>query len=342
MNVKVEEFSGTPAAWDAAVRAIPGATHCHLSGWRTVIEGALGHRCHQLVARDTHGAIVGLLPLGHVRSRIFGDYLISMPFLNVGGAIGTTEARVALEAAAVERARSAGVDLLELRGRAAPAGGTLGVSARKITVELALPPDLAVLRKGFHQKLRANINKAPKAGLEMRYGADQVAGFYEVFARNMRDLGTPVLPLSFFESIARELADVVHFGALWDKERPVAGQCAFAFGGAMELVWGSALYEYHRLKVSSHIHWAFLERAASLGCTVVDFGRCTEGSGTHQFKQQWGGVDVPLPWGQWSPKGVVSPPSPNSPLFRAAVATWQRLPLAVTNRVGPLLSRSLP
>lgn len=338
---KVAPFAGADAEWDAAIRALPDGTHCHLSAWREVIGTTLGHAVELWAAYDDEGLPTAFLPLGDVRSRLFGRYLISMPFLNMGGAIGDAPGRAALENHARDLASQRRAKLLELRGRE-PSPGVLQTSARKITVELPLPEVLEGVRKGFHPKLRTNIKKATREGLEMRYGPDQVDGFYEVFACNMRDLGTPVLPRAFFEQIAARLGGVVHFGALYDRDRPVAGQCAFAFGSRFEMVWGSALREYHRLKVSSHIHWAFIERAHALGCRLFDFGRCTEGSGTHQFKQQWGGADVPLPWGQWSPSGAGGPPSPDRPLFRAAVAVWQRLPLGVANSLGPLVSRSLP
>ena len=34
----VEEFTGPPHEWDAFVRKNSDATHCHLFGWKTVIE----------------------------------------------------------------------------------------------------------------------------------------------------------------------------------------------------------------------------------------------------------------------------------------------------------------
>ena len=44
--------------------------------------------------------------------------------------------------------------------------------------------------------------------MEVRFGNDQLLGFYEVFARNMRDLGTPVLPRAFFERIVEVFRDL--------------------------------------------------------------------------------------------------------------------------------------
>jgi hypothetical protein len=90
------------------------------------------------------------------------------------------------------------------------------------------------------------------------------------------------------------------------------------------------------------LYWAFMQRAIVRGVRVFNFGRCTPGGGTHRFKRQWGGTDVPLAWRQWSANGVHATPSPERPVYRAAAAVWRRLPLALVNRLGPVLARQLP
>src|SRR5258705_5969201 len=93
----VAPFEGPAAEWDAFVRAQSGWTHFHLAGWRTVIERALGHECIYLVAREgASGPLRGVLPLVRVRSLIFGHFLVSMPFLNYGGPLGSDDAVRAL------------------------------------------------------------------------------------------------------------------------------------------------------------------------------------------------------------------------------------------------------
>ena len=88
----VAPYTGTADAWDAFVATQPGWTHFHRYGWRAVIERVFGHQCLYLAARDADGALHGVLPLVRVRSAVFGHYLVSMPFLNYGGPLGTGEA----------------------------------------------------------------------------------------------------------------------------------------------------------------------------------------------------------------------------------------------------------
>ena len=339
--ISVAPLDGSVSEWDAFAASAPESTFCHLAGWRAVMASVLGHDCPYAVATDDAGTWRGLLPLVRVRSPLFGHYLVSLPFLNGGGPLGAPDAVAALADHAMGLARRMNVDLLELRTRHLVAS-PLRVSDRKLSVRLDLPAAAESLWRQFPAKLRSQIRRSQKEALEARFGADQLEPFYEVFRRNMRSLGTPVLPRAFFERIAATFGDVVVFGAVYQRAQPVAAGCGFAWRDEFEMTWASSLREHSRLAPNMLLYWSFMERMIARGVRVFDFGRCTPGSGTHRFKRQWGGADVPLPWLQWSPRDVASTPSPERPLYRLATGVWRRLPLAVTNRVGPFLARQLP
>jgi hypothetical protein len=164
-----------------------------------------------------------------------------------------------------------------------------------------------------------------------------------VFARNMRDLGTPVLPRTFFELGASSFGTSMIFAAVYSSAGvPVAGACCLHWRDELEVTWASSLREYNRLSPNMLLYASLMEEAIDRDVKIFNFGRSAPGSGTYRFKQQWGGQDVPLPWPFWSRHAVVSVPSPENPFYRLATAAWKRLPIAVTNRVGPMLARLLP
>jgi serine/alanine adding enzyme len=341
-DLRVVPFDGPDPAWDAAMAGLPGSTACHLAGWRHVMEEALGHETLYWQAVDAEGRAHGLLPLVRVRSLLFGDYLLSMPFLNDGGPLGTPDARTLLGARATDEARRRSVDLLELRGRGA-VPGDFTISERKITVILQLRETAEELwEDGLRAKVRSQIRRPIKEGMEPRFGRHLLDPFYEVFARTMRDLGTPVLPRRFFEAIARHLSDHVTFCVIEHHGVPLAAGCGFSWNGEFEITWAGALREASRMAPNMLLYWSLMEESIRAGERAFNFGRCSPGSGTHRFKRQWGGDDVPLAWSQWSPGGLPSTPSPDSPKYRLASAVWSRLPVGLTNRLGPPLARLLP
>ena len=75
----------------------------------------------------------------------------------------------------------------------------------------------------------------------------------------------------------------------------------------------------------------------------VDLGRCTPGSGNHEFKSRWGCEEKPLHWYYWLSPGASLPElRPSNPRYRLLVKLWKRLPLFVANRLGPRVVRALP
>ena len=326
-------------AWDAFVRQSPGWTAFHLASWRRVMERVFPHTCHSLEVRR-EGRLEGVLPLVAVESRLFGRYLVSMPFVNYGGPLGSPEAVRALARTAAELAGARGSDLLELRSRdELPLD--LDVSTRKITVVLDLPGDPDTLWDDLKSKVRSQVRRPRKEGYEVRFGSDQVAPFWAVFSRHMRDLGTPAQPEALFRAIADEMGDDAWFACVYDGHVPVAGGCGLSWGDEVEMTWASSLREYGRTAPNMLLYWAFMERAIERGLRTFNFGRCTPGGGTHRFKSQWGGRDEPLHWYQVS-QGRDATPSPDEGRFSWGPRVWSRLPLPVANRLGPPLVRYIP
>jgi serine/alanine adding enzyme len=342
-GLQVAPFEGAGGEWDEFVRGAAGWTHFHLWGWKFVIERTHGHECVYLAARGPNDALEGVLPLVRLRSRLFGHYLVSMPYLNYGGPLGSDAAVRALADESVAMAERDGVKLLELRSLT-PLPLDLPVSHRKITVVLDLPaggPDAVF--KAFPAKLRSQVRRPAKEGVVVRFGRDQVAPFFAVFARHMRDLGTPTQPQRLFEAIAGEFGEDAWFGCAYLGDVPIACGAGFRWGGEFEMTWASALVAYNRLSPNMALYWAFIERAAREGVTRFNFGRCTPGGGTHRFKQQWGGRDVPLHWYQRAAGGAeVHTPSPDDGAFSWGPRVWMRLPLTVATALGPRIVRGIP
>ena len=332
-----EAYASGPQEWDRAVATLPGGNFCHLHAWRSVFAETFGHETSQWVVRNATGEIEGLLPLVRMRS------LLSMPFLNYGAPIGSDEARRALIVHALDQGHRTGADLVELRDRSLPPTEAT-VSTEKVTVLLPLPDDPERLwTDGLKAKVRSQVRRPMKEGMTTEFGAHLVEEFYRVFARNMRDLGTPVLPRSLFTNIAQAFPEQMILAVVRTKEgATVAAGCGFLYRGEFELTWASALREYSREAPNMLLYWSLMGEVIRRGGQVFNFGRCTPGGGTHRFKLQWGGRDEQLYWVRWAPGGDASWPSKDRGIYARAVTVWQKLPVPVANLLGPRVSRGLP
>ena len=329
--------------WDDFVRDCPESTFAHQAAWRSILGDVLGHECLYLEARDGAGCMQGVLPLVRVRGPV-GHFLVSVPFVNDGGPVGSPVARLALAEHALTIAKTTRAGVLELRSREPIDSERLASSFRKVAVHLRLPETVEALwSQTFKAKLRSQIRRPGKEGMTAHVGHEQLDAFYAVFSRNMRDLGTPVLPRGFFESLVAAFGNAILIACVRTKEgQPVAASFCMTWRDEMEVTWASSLREFNPQSPNMLLYATMMEQAVTRGVRVFNFGRSTPGAATHRFKQQWGGQDVPLPWAAWSRSGANGPPSGDSKAFRLAVAVWQRLPLAVANRVGPRLSRFIP
>jgi len=338
---RVDRFTGTASEWDGVARSSPGFTHFHLYGWREVMERVFGHECIYLAAYDDGGGLAGVLPLVRVKSILFGHFLVSMPFLNYGGPLGTAEAIVALVGRASDIARDSGVKLLELRSRI-PLPIDLPVSHRKITVLLDLPGSEPALMKQLDAKLRSQVRRPQKEGVTVKFGTDQVAPFFYVFAQHMRDLGTPTQPRLLFDTIAAIFPEDAWFGCAWHEGRPVACGCAFVWGNEVEMTWASSLNAYKRIAPNMLLYYRFMERAIDAGISTFNFGRTSPNSGTHRFKLQWGARDEQLWWYDRAASDDVKTPSPTDSGYAWGPRLWKRLPTQVATLLGPRIVRYIP
>jgi serine/alanine adding enzyme len=330
--------------WDDFVRSEPRSTIAHLAGWREVIEDTFGHEAIYVSALN-NGTIVGILPLVIFRSRLFGHFAVSMPFLD-GGGIFTRHERVS--ALLLDCARSIGADRrlshVELR-HAAQLRPELPCRQHKVGMTLHFVPDLGKAWALLDRKVRNQVRKAEKSGLvERRGGIEYLDAFYDVFARNMRDLGTPVYPRAFFERILKTFADSsTIFIVETPQGDPVGAALALVHGTTLSVPWASSLREFRPQCANTLLYWRILEHAIASGMTTFDFGRSTPGEGTYQFKEQWGARPTPIHWEYVLPAGAAMPDlTPTNPRFRAAIAAWKHLPVAVTRWVGPHIIRSIP
>jgi serine/alanine adding enzyme len=333
----------TQGEWDRFVSRHPHASGYHLWAWRQVFESAFGHETIYLAARD-HGSIVGVLPLVLFNSRVFGRFAVSLPFVNYGGVLArdTASAAYLLERAAalVDERKLAHVELRHT-ARQFP---DLQARAHKVGMLLTLERDGAQAWERLDRKVRNQVRKAEKSQLTARAGgAELLDGFYGVFARNMRDLGTPVYSRGFFAAVLAACPETARVFLVDAGNVTVAGAITLSFKDTVENPWASSLREYRAMSPNTLLYWRMIEHAVATGHKTFDFGRSTPNEGTYNFKAQWGAHPTPLHW-EYVLKGGRSLPnlSPSNPKYRTAISVWTRLPLAVTNFLGPHIVRSIP
>ena len=344
MEIKVQLYNEDGSDWNTYVKAHPASSNYQLYGWRNVIEKSFGHQSYYLVARDGNNGICGILPLTSMKSSIFGKFLVSLPFFNYGGILGSCDDATSLLLNESRRIlKETQGDYVELRHREMSVNG-LETKEHKVTMILDLEKDENAAWKKLDAKVRNQVRKAEKSGLQVLTGhLELLDGFYEVFCRNMRDLGTPVYSKDFFRNILAAFPDSTRIISITLDGRTIASGILTWFRETLEVPWASSIRDYREMCPNNLLYWEAIKFAIRNKSSRFDFGRSTPDEGTYRFKKQWGALPYPLYWQYLLKDGEQLPQlNTKNTKYELAIKVWQRLPLAVTNILGPRIVKNIP
>lgn len=354
------------------------ATAFHSLNWCRAVERATRHAFHPLIARNAAGAIIGYLPLHHVRSWLFGDALVSTGFAVEGGILADDEAVVtALADAAIALATRLKVRSIELRGGPMPAGWTVDETTN-VAFAKALEPDRAAqlasmpkrhraeVRKSMERqfeflsdndsaarqkmlldiprKHRAEVRKGLELSVQAAIGSGEVPRrvHYMIYAESVRNLGTPVFPRRLFDEVLDAFGDKADTLTIFKHNRPVSSVLTLYWRGTALPYWGGGTSDARRLRANERLYFELMDHARSRGMTHFDFGRSKAGSGPAAWKHNWGFEARPLRYAKWQAAGQpVRDASAQSPRYAQMVALWKKLPLWLANWLGPIIARQL-
>ncbi|WP_020408730.1 GNAT family N-acetyltransferase [Hahella ganghwensis] len=359
--ISIKELKpGEDVMWDDYVRSHPCASPYHFSAWGKSVQQAYGHTGCYLVAwqggqQDPDGPkIVGVMPAVKMSIPLKGNTLCSLPFCDIGMGLGDSDQ---VEAQLISHLQDslAGYRVKSMEVRfstntpmevlTAEGGDDSPTEAGKVSMILDLPETAEELWKGFKSKLRSQIRKAEKNGLTHELGnrPDLVTEFYEVFARNMRDLGSPVHSQAWFEALSENYGNDMVISIVRKDGVPVGGGIVLYCGGKASIPWASTVAEYNRLAPNMMLYWSLLEETCRRGCTRFDFGRSTYGEGTYKFKSQWGARPYALVWREFDHAGQKPQEADKensvSRIRPLIEAFWRKLPLSISVILGPKLRR---
>ena len=349
----VREFNETQRAAIRELMHAPDASAraCgeHDPAWLDILRQALHHRTSALL--DWRGKrLAGVLPLALTRSPLFGRHLVSLPYVNRAGLLtAEMESGHALVQHAARLAEQYDARYLELRhhGQAFDAEPFTHCRSEKHRMVLDLPATSDLLWTSLKAKVRNQIRKGEQGGLKITYGREAlVAGFYSVFATNMRDLGTPVYPRKLFKAMLSHLGERCEIALVTLESMPIAGAVLVhdrvGEQAISQVPSASCLRQFNSVCANMWMYSQLLDRAISRGATQFDFGRSSEGSGTYRFKKQWGSESKPTPWQVVLRRGSLDDARPDDPRNRKRIEKWQKLPVWVTKAIGPAIVRGIP
>ena len=327
--------------WDEFVQGCPEASFFHRAGWQRIIANVYRHKTYYLYAQQAD-RILGVLPLAHVNSRLFGNALVSLPFGVYGGVAAIDAAAAdALEREAQELAQRLGVQHLEFRN----------VSSRHadwprqdlyVTFRKEILPEEEANMLAIPRKQRAMVRKGLKNGLVSAVDGD-AERFFALYADNVHRHGTPAMPKRYFQALMKEFgADCEVLTISTPDGRALSSVMSFYFRDEVLPYYAGDDESARELAANDFKYWELMRRACARGIKVFDYGRSKQGTGSFAFKKNWGFEPTPLHYEFCLYKiDAVPQNNPNNAKYQLLIKTWRRMPIALANWLGPFIVRNL-
>lgn len=305
-----------------------------------MLQRAFGHAPHYLYYEED-GEIQGVLPLGHIRSLLFGNALTSVPFCVYGGVAAVNDkARAALTQAGVELAEKLNVDHLELR-HLTPQNPQWPSKPLYVTFRKEISDDDEANMAAIPRKQRAMVRKGIKAGLVSTID-DDVERFFYAYSSSVRNLGTPVFAKRYFQILRDVFGDDCEILTVEHDGEVMTSVMSFYFRDEVLPYYGGGVAAARQVKANDFMYWEVMRRAAARGIRIFDYGRSKVDTGAYSFKKNWGFEPQPLAYEFHLVKADSLPDiNPLNPKYRYFIAAWQKMPLWMSQWVGPMISRSL-
>jgi len=327
--------------WNDFVCHSPEATFFHRFEWSQFLSRIYGYQIYSLILRSD-GKTKGILPLARVRSRLFGDRLVSMPFSDYGGIIVEDDVDAdILWTEAETLTRKLRVDYLEVR---MPSHNKirecyqLHDTGSSYLIDLR-PPEEEIWDR-LESRTRSGIRRAQRRGVKISEVGDksELREYYALYQLTMREHGSPCHPYGFFEELWNAFSPVGLVKIILGRadEKTIAGAVFFLNNGTIHY-WSGATFEGARnMSAGNLIFWNVIIQGRNMGFHTLDMGRTRPGTGVEFFKRGWGGKPTELNHLYYSPGNVdIRPPDPRGLRYRIMSLIWKKMPVLFTQIIGP-------
>ena len=318
----------------------PQASFFHRAGWKEVIERSFGHRCYFFYA-ESEGRICGVLPLACIKSRLFGNSLSSLPFCVYGGvATDHPQAAAALDTAAKKLAQELKVDHLEYRNLEAQ-HTDWPTKSLYVTFRKEITNDDEANMQAIPRKQRAMVRKGIKAGLQSEIDQD-IDRFFAAYSASVHRLGTPVFSRKYFRILTEVFGKDCEVLTITKDGETISSVMSFYFRDEVLPYYGGGNAAARDLAANDFMYWELMRRSCARGIRIFDFGRSKQGTGSFDFKKNWGFVAQPLHYEyQLYASDCVPDTNPLNPKYQLMIKTWKRMPLWLANMIGPHIVKNL-
>ena len=339
--------------WNEFVENTSLGSLYHMWEWGETLSSICGYRRYYLSAVQQE-RMVGILPLIHVKSILFGNRLISLPFCEYGGPLvvsdgGAQEKKRVMKALvndANKLARTLGVGYVEMRKPVTEDAEEImnahGYTRlrRYVTFRLDLTKDPDGLWANMHKSTRKAIRKALRNEVTTEKVEEeaQLRAFYMLYLRDMKRHGSPPHEYALFKKLFDSFQEDSRMRVLLAKYRGhfIGGRIVFCDGRTV-FCWNSVSdVKYRNLNPGNLLLWETIEWGLKNSYQFLEMGRTRKGTTVYDYKKGWGGQEVSLnEYIYFIDSNQRELPDPAQTTYRCLAGVWSWVPIGLAEKIGP-------
>ena len=301
--------------------------------------------------RGSRKDIKAIFPFMFLKSKLFGNRSISLPFLDVGGFLGDYSINVLkkiidkLKGEKIEiRLNDSMKDFNKERVILKKAGFSEEGGRQQFIIKLTSEEDMW---KKFHKHTRNDIRKAMKSGLEIKKinSFSELKSFYFLYLREMKKFGTPQHSQKFFKNLFDEMADNVIGFNCYKNKFLIGSIVIFFHNGRGYISFNVSDVKYRNFRPNDILYWETIKWALKNNIKELDMGQVesdapdnSRAKGLYKFKEKWLGKLYNRVYFVYPPRGKEVSKKNKLKKFRKI---WMRLPLFVVKIIGPKICSGL-
>lgn len=216
------------------------------------------------------------------------------------------------------------------------------IDSSNVMVRRNIPANENDLWKGIPSKRRNLIRKALKNDLTAKFidpCLEDIDDFYRIYARNYRDLGTPVRSKSFFVEQINRIPQNIKMQKVFYNQQLIGVMWLQSYGDELADPEAASLRRFFHTKVNDFMYYKAFEYAMDNGFSIFNMGRSQINTGTYKFKKSWGDVNIDT----INEYSLLEKPTigQKKKKYNVFIMLWQKLPVGLTTLIGPFIRKIL-
>ena len=206
------------------------------------------------------------------------------------------------------------------------------VAEKKLNIEISLK----LTQLGFDLSEEETLNRFKQITRKAKEKLDNVVWI------DMEGSAYTQRTIEFYKKIKNVFGAECEILTVTKDGRAISSVMSFYFRDEVLPYYGGGTSEAREFAANDFMYWELMRRAAGRGIRIFDFGRSKKGTGSYDFKGNWGFEPQPLYYEHYL-LGIKEMPeiNPLNPKYQLFIRAWKAMPYALTKIIGPMVAKNL-